>query len=34
MDSLGLASGEALNVIWIGLIVVVWALGFISGQQR
>jgi len=34
VDALGLAPGEALNVVWIGLIVGVFAMGFIGGQQR
>jgi hypothetical protein len=34
VDALGLAAGEAQNFIWIALVVVVFALGFIAGQQR
>jgi len=34
MDVLGLSPADSANLIWIGLVVVLFALGFIAGQQR
>lgn len=34
MDALGLTAAESANLVWIALVVVIFALGFIAGQQR
>jgi len=31
---MGLDLVDAVNIVWVGLVVVVFALGFIAGQQR
>jgi len=31
---MGLSTVDALNIVWLGLAVVVFALGLIAGQQR